>query len=224
MFGCFRRLGCLVFLLIIGVLAWFNRDRLETIYRRYAGGPASVDTASIIRVPGDWELLTAAKGSAGQAKVASLSSPGGPSYVNLTAGEASSYILGKAISQVGTTQEATSSVRGDRLYVRSELDLKQLGAAKVLGPLGALLGDRDTVQLGGTIHVIRPGVGEFNVKSVKIGSFPIPDGLIPRLIPRFRKGDMPEGLSNDALPMKMPEYIGDVRIAEGRITVYKKTQ
>ena len=34
MFGCFRRLGCLVFLLIIAVLAWFNRDRLEAIYRR----------------------------------------------------------------------------------------------------------------------------------------------------------------------------------------------
>ena len=30
MFGCFRKLGCLVVLLILGVFAWFNRDRLET--------------------------------------------------------------------------------------------------------------------------------------------------------------------------------------------------
>jgi hypothetical protein len=225
MFGCFRRLGCLVFFLIVAVLAWFNRDRLETIYRRYAGGPPSVDGSSVIRVPGDWEVLSPEKGTAGQNKVTSLSSPGGPAYVNLTPGEASSYILAGAIKQMpGSTQQATSSVKGDRLYVRANLDLKQLGAAKVLGPLGALLGDRDTVQLGGTIRVLRPGVGEFNVKDVKIGSFPIPDAIIPRLISMMRKGEMPAGLSKDALPMKMPEYIGDVRIADGRITVYKTTQ
>lgn len=225
MFGCFRRLGCLVFLLIIGVLAWFNRDRLEAIYRRYAGGPPSADTSAVIRVPGNWEPLSPEKGTAGQTKVASLSARGGPAYVNLTPSEASSYILANAIRQLpGATQQATSSVRGDRLYVRANIDLKQVGAAKALGPLGALLGDRDTVQLGGTIKVLRPGVGEFNVKDVKIGAFPIPSAIIPRLIATLRKGEMPAGIAKDALPMKMPEYIGDVRIADGRITVYKKTQ
>ncbi|MEO8576992.1 MAG: hypothetical protein ABI556_09840 [Gemmatimonadales bacterium] len=225
MFGCIRRLGCLVFFLIIGVICWFNRDRLETIYRRYAGGPPSADTSTVIRVPGDWEALSAAKGTAGQGKVSSLSTKGGPAYVNLSPGEASSYILTSAIRQLpGASEQATSSVRGDRLYVRSNIDLKQLGAAKVLGPLGALLGDRDTVQLGGTIHVLRPGVGEFNVKDIKVGAFPIPTAIIPRLVARLRKGEMPAGLSNDALPMKLPAYIGDVRIADGRITVYKKTQ
>ena len=225
MFGCFRRLGCLVFLLIIGVLAWFNRDRLETIYRRYAGGPPSADTSAVIRIPGDWEPLSPEKGTAGQTKVASLSARGGPAYVNLTPSEASSYILANAIRQLpGATQQATSSVKGDRLYVRANIDLKQVGAAKALGPLGALLGDRDTVQLGGTIRVLRPGVGEFNVKDVKIGAFPIPSAIIPRLISTLRKGEMPSGIAKDALPMKMPDYIGDVRIADGRITVYKKTQ
>ncbi len=225
MFGCFRRLGCLIFFLIIGVLAWFNRDRLETIYRRYAGGPPSADTAAVIRIPADWEQLSTEKGTAGERKVASLSSRGGPSYVNLSAGEASSYILANAIRQLpGSGQQAISSVRGDRLYVRANIDLKQLGAAKALGPLGALLGDKDTVQLGGTIHVLRPGVGEFNVKDIKIGGFPVPSAIIPRLVSRLRKGEMPAGLASDALPMKMPEYIGDVRIADGRITVYKKTQ
>lgn len=225
MFGCFRRLGCLVFLLIIGVLAWFNRDRLEAFYRRHAGGPPSADTSAVIRVPADWELLSTEKGAAGQKKVASLATRGGPAYVNLSASEAASYILANAIRQLpGSSQQAISSVRGDRLYVRANIDLKQLGAAKALGPLGALLGDRDTVQLGGTIHVLRPGVGEFNVKDIKIGAFPVPSAIIPRLVSRLRKGEMPAGLAKDALPMKMPEYIGDVRIADGRITVYKTTQ
>jgi len=39
MFGCFRRLGCLVILLILGVFAYFNRDKLEATYRRRSKCP-----------------------------------------------------------------------------------------------------------------------------------------------------------------------------------------
>lgn len=225
MFGCFRRLGCLVILLILGVFAWFNRDRLEATYRRYAGGPPSADTSAVIRVTGDWEALSPAKGAVGERKVGSLSARTGPSYVNLSASEAASYILKSVVSQLpGESQQATSSVKGDRLYVRANISLKEIGGAKVLGPLGGLLGDRDTVQLGGTIRVLRAGVGEFNVKEIRVGSFPVPSAVIPRLVSRLRKGEMPAGIANDALLMKMPPYIGDVRIADGRITVYKTTQ
>ncbi len=224
MFGCFRRLGCLIIFIILGILAWFNRDRLESTYRRYAGGPPGADTSAVIRVPGEWEQLSPNKSSVGQRKVESLSGRSGPAYVNLSPGEASSYILQAVVRQLpGESQQATSSVKGDRLYVRANIDLKQIGGAKVLGPLGGLLGDRDTVQLGGTIHVLRPGVGEFKVKEIRVGAFPVPSALIPRLVSRLRKGDMPAGLSSDALPMKMPAYIGDVRIADGRITVYKNS-
>ena len=66
MFGCFRRLGCLVVLLILAVLAWFNRDRLEAIYRRYAGDTAPADTSLVARATGGWEPLTGEKASRGQ--------------------------------------------------------------------------------------------------------------------------------------------------------------
>src|SRR4029079_1777502 len=98
------------------------------------------------------------------------------------------------------------------------------GGSAVLGPLGALIGDRDTIQLGGTIHVLKPGTGEFQVKDVRIGSFPVPNALIPKIIKRMRKGTMPEGIADNALPMKLPDYIGDVRIADEKITVYKATK
>ena len=90
MFGCFRRLGCLVFLLIVAVIAWFNRDRLEAIYRRYAGDHAPSDSAAVTSVAsGGWEALTSDKAARGQTAVQSLSTPRGPAFVNLTAGEAS---------------------------------------------------------------------------------------------------------------------------------------
>ena len=77
MFGCFRRLGCLVFLIILAIVAWFNRDRLEAIYRRYAGDPRA-DSAAVVRAPGGWEPLTAEKATKGQRAVESLSRPNGP--------------------------------------------------------------------------------------------------------------------------------------------------
>ncbi len=226
MFGCFRRLGCLIFLLILGVVAWFNRDRLEAMYRRYAGGPPGIDSSAVIRAPGGWESLSTGKAAAGKKKVESLGVPrNAPGYVNLTPGEASSFILSSVTRQLPlSTEQLTTSVKGDRLYVRGSMDLAAIGGKSMLGPLGAMLGSRDTVQLGGTIKVLSPGSGEFKVQEARVGSFPIPSALIPRLVGQMRKGTLPEGISPEGIPMKMPAYVGDVRIADGRLTVYKTSQ
>lgn len=225
MFGCFRRLGCLVLVLVMAVLAWFNRDRLEAIYRRYAGAPAPADTSMVAAAPGGWEPLTGDKATRGQSAVVSLSNPRGPAFVNLSAGEAASYIFLEVAKQLpASSEEITASIKNDRMYVRANVALKDFGGSKILGPLAALLGERDTVQLGGTINVLRPGDGEFQVKDIKVGSFPVPDAIIPRLVNRIRKGEKPAGVADNAFPVKLPSYIGDIRIANGRVTVYKATQ
>lgn len=221
MFGCFRRLGCLVLLLIVGVIAWFNRGKLEEIYRRYAGDRISPSSGAVSTV-GGWEPLTGDKATRGKTRVESLSRQSGPVFANLTPGEAASYIFLEVAKQLpSSSQDISASVNGDRLYVRANVELKDFGGASVLGPLAGMLGTRDTVQLGGQIHVLRPGVGEFEVEDLRIGSFPIPSALIPKLIRRMRKGTIPDGIASNALPMKLPAYIGDVRIANGRIVVYK---
>ena len=219
MFGCFRRLGCLVFLLILGVFAWFNRGKLEEVYRKYAGNRI---TSGSVATTGGWEALTPEKANRGKTQVEALSRRTGPVFANLTAGEAASYIFLEVAKQLPpSSQNVNASIKDDRLVVRANVDLKDFGGASVLGPLAGMLGARDTVQLGGTMHVLRPGVGEFAVKELRIGSFPVPSPLIPKLISRIRKGTIPEGTSSDALPVKLPSYIGDIRIANGRIVVYK---
>jgi hypothetical protein len=221
MFGCFRRLGCLVILFILAVFAYFNRGKLEETYHRYAGG-AVTGPSTDVAAPGAWEPLTADKATRGQHAVESLSKQGGPVFANLTAGEAASYIFLEAAKQLPSSSEnITSAVKNDRLYVRANVALKDFGGSAALGPLALMIGDRDTVQLGGVIHVIRPTVGEFQVQDVKFGSLAIPSALVPKLISRMRKGAIPDGVSPNGLPMKLPAYISDVRITNGHLVVYK---
>ena len=93
----------------------------------------------------------------------------------------------------------------------------------MLGPLAGLLNDRERLQLGGTFHVIRPGLSEFEVREVKLRDFKVPSGAIPRLLQQISRGHRPEGVAANALPVTTPRSLADVRIANGRVTLYKTT-
>ncbi|MDQ3674824.1 MAG: hypothetical protein M3365_10660, partial [Gemmatimonadota bacterium] len=171
-----------------------------------------------------WQPLTAADAERGRAAVQSLSRPTGPVYANLTASEAASYIFLMMAKQLPPTlRNAEAAVIGSRLYVRSEVELKELGGSGALGALGAFLGPRDSVTLGGTINMLGPGRGEFLVQEVKIGRLDLPTALIPRIVARIKPASRTAEVSANGLPMVMPEYISDVRISNGKITVYKTT-
>jgi hypothetical protein len=213
MFGCIRRLGCLV-IIIAGLGAWYFYTHL---YNSHPSAPKPVSASAHL----GWEPLSQAHAAAGKRAVESLSQRTGPVFTNMTPAEAASYIFLAAARQLPpSAQKIEASAVNDRLRVRAEVSLKDFGGASVLGPLASLIGDRDTVELGGTIHVLQPGKGEFVVEEMKFGHASIPGLLIPRLIGKFRKGDL-TGLSDRGLPMKMPEYISDVRIENGKITLYK---
>jgi hypothetical protein len=218
--GFFRRLGCLIIILAIlaGVWYWYAR----------VGKPASVTTTTsgtATSVTSGWQPLTAADADRGRAAVQSLGRQSGPVFANLTPAEAASYIFTVVAKQLPpSAQNAQASVVGDRLYVRSDVDLKDFGGAKALGPVGMLLGERDSVRLGGTINMLKPGLGEFLVQEVKLGRFEVPSALIPRLLTQMKHGKQPEGISQNGLPMVMPAYISDVRISNGKITLYKSVR
>jgi hypothetical protein len=72
--------------------------------------------------------------------------------------------------------------------------------------------------------VVSAGLAEFQVQQVRIGELPLPRGMIPTLIRRFERGNRPAGLDPDALPLPLPRYVGDIRVANGKITLYKNTQ
>ena len=176
-------------------------------------------------VAGAWEPLSQPNGVKGERAVGSLGQRSGPVFANLTASEAASYIfLAASKGQLPpSAQSISSSIIGDRLYVRTTLALNELGAKKVLGPLAGMLSERDSVLLGGTMKVIRPGLGQFLVEDVKLGALKVPSPLIPSLVAQMRRGVVPAGVAQNGFPMPLPDYISDIRIANGRITVYKNT-
>jgi hypothetical protein len=222
MTGCLKRAGCLV-IIILAVAVWYWYARVEK--------PATVSTTAsstttATSVASGWQPLTEADAQRGQAAVLSLGRQSGPVFANLTPAEAASYIFTVVAKQLPpSAKNVEAAIIGDRLYVRSEVELKDFGGSKALGPVGMLLGERDSVRFGGTINMLHPGLGEFLVQEVKLGRIEVPNGLIPRLLTQMKAHSKPvEGISQNGLPMVMPAYISDVRISNGKITLYKSVQ
>jgi hypothetical protein len=220
--GCFRRVGCLILIIALaGLWYWYARVRPTSS----ATSTTSTATGATITNTG-WEPLSQADADRGRIAVESLGQRSGPVFANLSPAEAASYIFLVVAKQLPpSARNVEASISGDRLNVRSEVDMKDFGGAGQLGTLGMLLGSRDSVFLGGTIHMLKPGLGEFLVQQAKIGKLDVPQGLIPKLIAQMKKKGKPiEGIAPNGLPMVMPSYISDVRIANGKITLYKSVR
>ena len=212
--GCLSRMGCLLLIAVIAIIAWLTQDRW---WPRLTGHPAR--TASTGPV---WEPLTAQGAERTRQLLTRLSQPTGPVYGNLSGGDVASYVYQSLAKQLPPSADSIeAAVIGDRLYIRASVQLKDLGGTASLGPLAGMLGDREQMQFGGTFHVIRPQLAEFQVKDVKIRDLSLPQAMIPRVLRQTERGSRPEGLAEDGLPIVVPKYLGDVRIANGRVTLYK---
>jgi len=209
--GCIARLGCLILLVCLAICAWFTR---ATWLPKITGKPVVTSAA-----PG-WEPLTPEAGAAGKKKLDELARPSGPVFTNLSATEVASYVFQTVARTIpAQADSAEAAVIGDALYVRAIVPVREIAGTGVLGPLAGLLNDRERLQLGGTFHVIRPGLSEFEVREIKLRDFKVPAGAIPRLVRQLSHGERPEGVSPNALPVTTPRSLADVRIANGKVTV-----
>ena len=215
--GCIARLGCLVMVVCLAIGGWLTRDRWLP---KLTGHGAATDSAALSA----WQPLSPEAGARGKRKVDELSSTTGPVFTNLTASEVASYVFQTVARTIpASADSAEAAVIGDALYVRAVLPVREIAGTGVLGPLGGLLNDRERLQLGGSFHVIRPGLSEFEVREIKLRDFKVPSGAIPRLLAQMNRGTRPEGVAANALPVTTPRDLGDVRIANGRVTLYRTT-
>jgi hypothetical protein len=211
--GCIARLGCLVLLAILACIGWFTRSMW--LPQRFRSHPAVVS--------GRWQPATAAGAERGRAALARLSQPKGPVFETLPAGDLASLAATEITTRLGGSADSVAArVDADRLSVRARIDFTTLRGK--LGPLASMLGEREMVELSGTFHMLKPGLGEFEVQSARVGQVALPQAMIPRLIQSIDHGVRPADMRSDALPLSVPDYVGDIRIANGKVTLYKNVK
>lgn len=215
--GCLRRAGCLVMVVVIAIGLWITQDWWMPLIRRSSAKPEV--TAERV-----WQPLSPQAATRGRQAIDGLSAPRGPVYVNLSANEIASYVVQAAGGAFPASADSVeAAVIGDVLYVRAIVPTRDIASSGVLGPLAGLLNERERVSLGGAFRVVRPGLSEFQLRDVKLREFSVPKGAIPRLVQQITKGKKTPGVADDALPVPTPARLADVRIANGRVTLYRTT-
>ena len=204
------RLGCLVLLLIAAAVGWFTRDLW---WERLRG--EQVAAAPM------WERLSPAGAERTSNALRQLQAPEGPVFASLRGADVASYVfLGAGQLLPSFVDSAEAAVIGDQLVVRGSVPLRELGGSGVLGPFASMLGDREPMELAGRIRVTGPGRAELTIAHAKVRDFRLPDGLIPRLLRQAGVQPADSG-SASGIPIRIPAHVGDVRVGDSRITLYK---
>lgn len=220
MFGCLRRIGCFFIVCIAAVAAYLMRDRWMPYLPRFGNAPRA--TAEAEGPP--WEPVSDDAADRARRAIESLGRRNGPVFVNLPPGDLASYFYIALAQQLPPSADSIEArTVGNRMYVRAVISLDDFKAADALGPLAGIVGRRERLQMGGTFAVVRSGLAQFLVEEIKLGQLPIPRGGIPKLLRQIRRGSMPPGVADNGLPFVIPTYLGDARVADGKVTLYKTT-
>lgn len=213
--GCIARLGCLVLIAVLAIGGWYTKDLW--LPEKYRSHP--VTTSSV-----KWQPVTTDGADRTRAALDKLSQPRGQVFQTLSAGDLASYVFAQLSSKLsGSAQNIETSVAGDVVSIRADVRLADLGGAGALGALGTMFNEREKVQLSGSFTVAKPGIAEFVLRDLKVRNFSVPTGMIPPLIKRLDQGPRPAGISENAIAVPIPRYVGDIRVANGKVTLYKTT-
>ena len=230
MFGCFRRLISLVILAVVAVAAFFTRDlwlpKARAIVAQVAGEtPAARDSSATAPADTGWTSLSYSAAEKGRRAIERLRAGKGSTRITLSASEFASAALDSLMSQLpSSTDSLQVRTSGNEFQVRALVRLADLGGRSALGPLAAMLGDRERLTLGGTLEPTAvDGVAQFRLTRVRIGDFALPGAVVPKLVEtiRRRNGSATAGVDASALPVRLPSGIGDIRAGQGRITLYR---
>jgi hypothetical protein len=104
------------------------------------------------------------------------------------------------------------------------MKLSELGGLGELGPILGVTRDRERVMLAGTLRMVSPGMAEFQIQEARIRELPLPHAMVSSVVRRVERGPHPQGVDADALPLAIPPYVGDIRVARGKVTLYKTVQ
>lgn len=114
----------------------------------------------------------------------------------------------------GAPDSVEVELRDREIAIRARVSTAPLpGAVRDL--LGGVLGDREMVQVAGPLGLRRAGVGEFEVRQVRVRGLPVPRDLVARLLAPY----LPRTEGGVVL-FEVPEGITGIRVTPRGVTLY----
>lgn len=175
--------------------------------------------------------------------LAPLRKRNGPAYVSLDAKQIAGLLaplLAQLPPSAATTQLALDN---DVLLVRTAVSLSDFTGQSAIGAvLGKALVGEDTLFLAGPLEPVRPGLAQFRVRELRLKGIDVPTRLIPGLVRNLRAaakagtatpaerggsdavdsgGSSP--VAADALPVTLPSTVSDIRVVNGKLTLYRSS-
>jgi hypothetical protein len=219
MFRLIGRIFWAIVFMAIGAAAWNWRDVWMPRARQVISATLPDGAA-----PG-WAVITAEGAQRTLTRAQRLSSSTGPAYVNVAAADFAAYALGSALVQIAETDSTPEALAEDgKLWLRADVRLADLGGREALGPLAAMFNDAEPVLIAGRLEAVRPGLAQFRITDAALKELKVPSAALSRLVSRWGPADRPDGVSPDALPVQLPSYVADLRVTNGRVTLYKTVE
>jgi hypothetical protein len=212
--GCITKLGCLFVLVAVAVAGWLTRDMwMSRLAARASHAPTAVVATE------RWEPLSDAAADTTRAALTRLSEARGQVFETLSPAALASYAYQQVAKRLPTAADSVEAMAtGDKLSMRAVVSVSDLGGA--IGDAVGIVHDRERVELTGTLGVSKPGVAAFEVSDARIHGLPIPKGMVATLINRIQPIRQ-AGVAPNALLLPIPRYIGDIRVANSKVTLYK---
>ena len=234
MFGCFRRLISLVVLAAVALGAFATRDLWLPRVRAAIGQSKATtavratpdsDARRAATAAGDsgWASLSFAASEKGRHALTRLTQPKGPAFVALSAPEFAGALLDSLSAQLPASADSVQvRAQGNEFQVRASVRLGDVGGRAVLGPLASMVGDRERLTLGGTLEPTAvAGVAQYKLTRVKVGDFAVPSPVVPRLVKALKRNATTPGVEVGALQVRLPAGVADIRVAQGKVTLYR---
>ncbi len=212
---CLGRIGCAVVLLVLGAAGWHFRDLWLPRVR-------ALVEAELPWEDGAWKPITAEGAQKVAAQMARLDRRTGPAFVNVDGADLMAYALRGALTGIQAVDSLPEVlVDSGVVHLRIRVKLTELGGTESLGAVAGLFGATERVTISGRLSLVRPGLLQFLPTQVAVKDLKVPPRALDRLFGRWSAGTRHSDVPLEALAFSVPGHIGDLRINDSRITLYK---
>lgn len=203
--SCLRSIGCLTVVAVGSVGGWLTRDLW---WEKVTGRPARPGIV--------WE---------GPVREVERSDapprgrrPDSNAYVSLSPAEIATVIEGTLAGAVTAPEVA---IEGDEVRARGRVDLTRLPSVESLGPAARLLRGTPMVEVAGRPSVVAPGTGRVTVTDVRVEGVQLPGPARDALFRQLARSASSLSVEGNSIRFSIPQSVGDLRVAQGNVTVYK---